>query len=408
MSDLVASPSSGRRWFQPGVFLLGFGIGFALLIGFGHLCWRYAHRNFVRIHPKISPEASYYPTIDELCGIVRNRVRPGQVLVLVGGNSIFNGVGQPVEKLWTLELQRLLGDKYAVVNLALRGASAFDGAAVVSEVLRKEFPNQIYVANASPLAWPQPLGQDAYFYLFWEAYYRGLLEPIPDRDAWINSYLATNVQKMRRWEMQGEIRLDQLLKYRDVWNWVGYEWIFTVASRYTPKLPGAIAPRGVLPDDEPDFEDMDFFSGNRFAPGKTVIELQIVRGFSSSAYLKDGNGGWLPDPATWAVFRKNAAFSRPNELKAKTLVMLSRNSPYYVTQLNAEDRKREELAYSDGIALWQEAGYAAAQYGIDFAKEDFGDRTHLAASGGRKLAAIVAGEVRQIAAKLNYIKEGAR
>jgi len=54
---------------------------------------------FTRFIPAISPEVSYYPTVAEMCAIVRARHRPGQVLVIVGGNSIFYGSGQPADQM---------------------------------------------------------------------------------------------------------------------------------------------------------------------------------------------------------------------------------------------------------------------------------------------------------------------
>ena len=95
----------------------------------------------------------------------------------------------------------------------------------------------------------------------------------------------------------------------------------------------------------------------------------------------------------------------PDAFKARTLVMLSRNSPYFFHMLSPAEARRDDLAYRDGVQAWREAGYASAEYGRDFLDEDFGDRTHLAASGGRKLAAVTAREVVALAQKLGYARE---
>jgi lysophospholipase L1-like esterase len=404
MSEPTERPRAAS-WFSPGFFLAGLVVGFLGLVGAGHWAAQHnTHPGAARLHPRVSPEGNYLPTVDELCAMVRARCRPDQILVIIGGNSILNGVGQPVEKLWTAELQNRLGDRYAVVNLAMRGAESMDGGAVIAEVLRKEFPRQIYVANAAPFTQPAPLGQKAYHYIFLEAYYRGLLEDFAPRHELVKANFTQGPGQpwLRRWQAAAEVRLDAALKYRDLWNWVGYEHFFTIPSFHTPRWPALTVPRGRLLDEEPDFEAMAFNSGDRFAMSKTEVELKIVRGFSVLAYQPGGPEGWTLDENARAQFRAAARTAMPDDLKSRTIIMLSRNSPYYVKMLTPEEIKRDDLAYRDGVAAWKEAGYGAAEYGRDFAPEDYGDRTHLTASGGRRLAEIVAGEVATLAKKLGY------
>src|SRR5271157_686214 len=152
MSSEQPGPSpTPLPWMRAEWFLLG------LLLGFGALSWlgwragrTDYHPGYARIHPAISPEMNYYPTLNEMTAIVRQRCRRDQVLVIVGGNSILEGVWQPVGDLWSARLQELLGDRYCVVNFAFRGGSPTDGGAVVAEALREEFPRQILIVNEAP------------------------------------------------------------------------------------------------------------------------------------------------------------------------------------------------------------------------------------------------------------------
>ena len=145
------APVPVPRFFQPVTLLAGVVLGLIGLAWAGRaVTGRDWHRDFVRFHPLIAPESMYQPTIGEMRAIVRARCRPDQILVIVGGNSIFQGVGQPVENLWTRHLQELLGDRYAVVNLAFRGSSPTDAGALAAESLRDEYPRQIYLANVPP------------------------------------------------------------------------------------------------------------------------------------------------------------------------------------------------------------------------------------------------------------------
>ncbi len=389
-------------FFRPRTFLVGLLAGLVLCSAIARtVSQRSYHRGFLRFFPAISPEAQYYPTIEEMRGIVRTACRPDQVLVVVGGNSIFNGVGQPPEKLWTVELQRLLGDRYGVVNLAFRGAMCTDAGAAVAESLRHEFPRQIYIANSAPLAPPAPYGLEPYRYMIWEARSRGLLETFAARDALIADYKRDFMSWGQRFDVWGLGWLDRGLRFRDLWNWVGYRYIFTIRNPVTPHMMAAVWPRRDFEDHESDFEDIP--TSDRFRPENNDIEMKITRAFSQHFLLKDWKGNWRPIPLLQREFEGAAKGAFPDDLKARTLIMLSRNSSVYLRQLSADELRREDAAYSYGVAEWKKMGYASADYGRDYEDGDFGDRTHLTATGGRKLAAQVADQVRQISMNLGYL-----
>jgi hypothetical protein len=390
------------QFFRPRVFLVALALG---LLGCALLGrWvssRDYHRTFTRFHVRISPEAHYYPTIEEMRSIVRARCRPDQILVIVGGNSIFHGVGQPVGKLWTEELQRLLGPRYVVINFALRGALCTDGGAYVAESLRDEFPRQIYVANTSPFSPPVPYGIEPYRYLFWQARTRGLLEDFAPRERELAAFLERDFTWGGRFELLGSQWLDRALRFRDLWNWVGYHHLFTIQNPHTPARPQATWPRRNFKDEEGDLELVPL--RERFSAAAREAEMVIVRGFSATHAVRTPSG-WAIRPKSRREFVSAAEAAFPDDLKARTLIMLSRNSPVYLNQLTAEEREREEFVYREGIAAWRALGYQARDYGADFAPADFGDRTHLTASGGRKLARLVAEEVERMVGALGYGK----
>jgi lysophospholipase L1-like esterase len=406
MSDDSQSPTFERSpLFRPRTFLAGLIAGLALCSALArYVSYRGYHDTFTRFHIYIAPEGQYYPTLDEMGSIVRTRCRSDQVLVIVGGNSIFNGVGQPVEKLWSNELQRLLGDGYAVVNLAFRGAYCTDGGAIVAEVLRKEFPRQIYVANTGPFVQPEPIGSQPYRYLIWEARSRGLLEEFPAREKLLAESRRMEYTRSEWVDLLAGTYLDRVLRFRDLWNWIGYKFIFTIQNPITPNMPQAIWARERFDDIENDFEDTPL--NLRFLPEYRDAEMKIVRGFSGTYYTKDSSGNWTLKPNLVEEFNTAAAAAFPKDLRARTLIMLSRNCPLYLHQLTPDEMLREDDAYRDGIRAWKALGYGADEYGRDYDESDFGDRTHLTGTGGRKLAARVAADVQAIASKLGYLGKG--
>lgn len=288
--------------------------------------------------------------------------------------------------------------------MAFAGSLCTDGGSRVAEALRHQYPRQIYVANTSPFAVPFPQGIEPYRYLLWQARGEGLLERYPPREAVINQFIRDYYIGGARFEFEGKAWLDRFLRYNDLWNWVGYEYFFTIKNPLTPKMPMAVWPRKRFGDHEPDYELSPV--AVRFPASNDAAEMAIVRAFSGHFYEKDAGGAWRPIASLRNEFLAMAKAAFPDDQKRRTLIMLSRNAPIYLRMLTPDELRREDAAYRDGAQAWREAGYQSDEYGRDFVPADFGDRTHLAASGGRKLAAIVADHIRSMAASLAYEKEG--
>jgi len=402
MSDPVESPAAARI-FRPETLLAGFAAGLALLAWKGREVAREDwHTGFTRFHPMISPAAMYEPTVTEMCSIVRSRCRPDQVLVIVGGNSIFLGVGQPVEKVWTRALQENLGDRFVVINFAFRGSFPVEGGAVVAEALRKEFPRLIYVANEIPLQAAGPTGSDTYRFMLLDAYYKGLLAPWPPRDRALARMLWTlDSRDFPRMEAEVGAKLDALLYFHSFWNWWSFTKGFTFATTLMPSEPQAHFPRNHFKDEETDFETIPFET--RFTPQVVATDMNITRQYTASYYDRNPDGSWSLNKTDYQAFMDNARSEFPDEVKPRTLIVISRNSPYFTRQLEPEIRARDEDAVRVTIAGWKSLGYDSIDYGRDFEDEDYGDRTHLTATGGAKLAAVLAPEIQGLAVRLNYV-----
>lgn len=400
-------PRQRMPWFNPATLLAGLVLGLVILAWAGARGTEHNwHRDFHRFHPYISLESQYQPTVGEMRAIVRSQCRPDQILVVVGGNSVFQGVGQPVARLWSRRLQTELGHRYAVVNLAFRGSSPTDAGALVAESLRAEYPRQIYLANVPPFVAASPGGSLDYRYMVLDAYYKGWLIKHPPRDDAIADYLdRTDVYPHAR-ELALGARLDAWLRFRDFWNRWSTERFFTFPTELTAEVSQAFRPRGKFKDDEPDFETMPF--EQRFSPRFLETEMNITRNTTAQFYEPDPAGGWMPSELEHRQFRRIASAAFPPELQARTLIVLSRNSPYYTKRLSQAEQARDEIAFRDCVKIWREIGYAAMAYGADFREADFGDRTHLTATGGEKLALQVAGEVRTLAIRLGYAQEESR
>jgi len=381
-----------RRRLPTLVLLAGLAAGFGLAVLLGAAAEGYSKPDhFRRFHPFISPESLFYPTLSSLENLALARWHRGQTLVIIGGNSVLNGVGQPEDRLWSLRLQELLGPDYVVVNLSFRGAFPSEAGALVAEsLLRRDLP-VLYVANTSPGGVVRAF-EGFYRHFFWAARARGLLHDWPVREKDLAFRLASLPAATRR-EREEEMRsaaLDRWLHFQAFWQHIAYRYGFTVWNRVTGTA--SWRPRDSFPDDEAAPPPV----AQRFGPN-LARELEIVRSVTATLAVPAPDGTWAADAARLASAGDDIEKTFPPSLRPRMLMLLSQNSPYHRAQLSAPERARDDAVFAAYAALWREHGVASVIYGTDFAVEDFRDRTHLTPSGGDKLAALVAREIRALA-----------
>src|SRR5262249_21037318 len=158
----------------------------------------------------------------QVCELARSRLPHDKVAVLVGGTSVLHGTCQKADEVWTRRLQALLGDRYAVLNLGVRAGWPQEFGAGVAEVLAREHPKLLFVADLPAHGTCGEPDGLLFRYFFWEAHARGLLLPDPARD----ESLRQREQGLRRAgggagveaaaELQRRVRLDGPLHFNDL------------------------------------------------------------------------------------------------------------------------------------------------------------------------------------------------
>ncbi len=379
-------------------YFMGFGIAFSYCIWTGiRVRNQDQHPNFGRFHIMIAPDTHYYPTLSEMQSIIRKRCQPDQILIIIGGNSILNGVGQPIDQIWSRRLSEELGSRYCVINFAFRGATMTDAAAVVAESLRTEFPNQIYVTNTGAMGWASPFGSTTYRWLFWEAFYNGALIDDPIRNLAIKTLQEPGLLPL--YEQAVYQKSAHLTAAPDLWNSFNLNTCMTIATPLLRTWSETLKPRAKFQDIENNFNDIPF--KDRYRAENNTIEMEITKGFSILGYKQPNEGNWVQNKSHWEAYQKGLSEMMPKELRARTLILLSRNSPFYLSQLSPSELEREDLSYADSLTVLNDLGFSAIEYGRDFNLEDYGDRTHLTIQGGTKLATLVAKKIKTIAHKIN-------
>jgi hypothetical protein len=381
---------------RPLPVLLGALVGFLSCCLAGRVAARQQpFENFVRFHPGISTEVNFYPTFSQVLNLARRHVEPGKVLVVVGGNSIFHGTGQRASHIWTRHLQELLGERYVVLNLALRGTDPFEFGGLVAEKLASEGVPVVYVTVAldgnmdvcGVGEWEGRFNQ----YFFWDAWGKGLLPPDERRDQWLGDetswkpYFGTNRRELRYRAM-----VDGVVYAGDLWNAVAFRYHSTV---YTPvermKFLGAFRQ---MPDLDPGSSiPPEYYNREAEVPAHLKVIQYWIHSAVAELLLK-GEGD--------DILAKRYRQFVPTALQQRSLFVFRYESPFYRDRLSPEDRKHYEGVIRRLPQVLDGEDFQVQLVGENYTKEDYIDRTHFSEQGGRKVASDLAPSIRSIAAKL--------
>lgn len=401
------------RLVAPAPLLAGAVLAFVACCVLGRVLSRLnQYKYFTRFHFALDPRSQFYPTASQVLALARARFQPNKVAVIVGGNSVLNGIGQLPGRLWTRELQNLLGDGYTVLNLGMPAAHPYEFGEVVAEMLATDQKKLIYVTDVGiSMCLGDPDGY-LYRYFYWDAYFKGLLPSAPEREACLAAQEADRQAKGNdgiRELIQGR-RLDSLLFFQDLWTTCGLKSFSTI---WGPVLGGyATTPRQDILDWGEQWRPPE----KRYPPAEDAPNLQLVRGYLG------GLGGQvfsmpLPPGARPKGLSVTAAASPlaqtfrdcfPEPFRSRSVVLVLSESPYYVDRLENAVKGDYRWRLERAAEVLEGAGFAALAVGNDFTADDFSDRLHLSDEGGRKLAHKVAPKVRALAARLGYLEEGGK
>jgi hypothetical protein len=399
----------------PWPLILGVAAGFLGCCLAGRLV---SHRNpfgdFERFHQMIAPESLFYPTACQVRELARSRFDPAKVAVLISGSSVLHGTCQQADQVWTRRLQALLGDRYQVLNLAMRCGRPTEIGAVAAEFLAREYPRLILITDTCPgRLHPDPDGC-RFRYFFWDAYYKGLLLPDKAREERLGEVIAEAeqgemvmgravVQELSMpAEAQREVRtqmaLDGVLYFGDLWNTIACTRFHTVWTSLAHDA--CTRPRSQWPDNDPGAKPLPirYARDNDFRMGQ-------VRAHLVGQCVKDARQEWVEDSSSgvWPALERAAATSFPEPARERTLFLVLWYSPHYLRQLTADELACYAAASRCTVARLAKLGFAALETGADCEPVDYADIVHFTESGGAKLAEAVAPAVRAMAGRLGYL-----
>jgi hypothetical protein len=360
---------------------LSFAVGFLLAIASCSLLgWQMSAQNifhdFDRFHTRLSPESFFQPTAREVHALAKDLLDRSKTNVIVGGSSVFYGVGQPQGQTLADNLRRELGNEYRVINLAMRGGDISGIAELTAEMLTREQYHVVYVSDIVVAANPQAIGSVPYQYFYWDAKARNLLMDWPARDSKVS----------RPWYDESVLSasLDKLFSFVELWNAIGYNYVFTVYSRL---IPGMFwQPRKNLPDNEIDPPDTMRYRN-------VELELSVIARMAQ-----------LPTDSVWQNLGTAIDVAVPDPVRRSTVLAICENSPWLLDQSSAEVRANRKSMREMTLARINETGATGLISCDGFEKNDYIDRVHLSIYGALKIAPRLAAKVREVVQKNGWVQ----
>jgi len=373
-----------------------------IILGFGVCCmmgrvaaasFNFSH--FERFFGPIQPQTNFYATASELVSHVRRKIPKDKTLVLIGGASYFRGTGQNPDEVWSRELQNLLGDKYRVVNFAIDQAGMTDFAGAAFQVLAREYPHMIYVANMAP----QGNGNDGvdggetYRYVFWDAYYKHMLYGDLVWQADVTSRQRAQLKTQSGLELHLGKFIDSFTYACDLWSYVGYRYFMTVWNDSFSGEPFRNR-RSIIEGGDPNM--LNHQRETRLDKEYTATMEERNKGYIQNGTYLDKDGHVLPVTDSWNNTSKQISHLFPADLHKQCLIVILHSNHYFMKSLTPIDWKRYEVMFKASEEACKKAGYPVIQVGHDFSADDYVDAGHFMASGGRKIAHQVADKIKEM------------
>ncbi len=382
----------------PRALLLGCVLSFLACCAAGRVASRTDfYRDFHRFHSFLNFESLYFPTASQTRTLARARLAPDHIAVVVGGSSVVYGFSQTPEYLWTERLQELLGDRYRVFNFALPGGTSAEFGAVAAEVLERDHPRVIFVTDTWPGtgSWAGEVDGGRQRYFFWDAYYKGLLVPGPEREARLAELAREKEGNSAYAELKRGARLDAWLYAQDLWTALAYRhastvWCPLVARSVTRARRRYADPDAVAP------------LAHRYPAALDPVLMPLTRAHVARRWPG------TPAPAPGADYGdtplvKSFRLCFPPAARRRTLVLVDHVSPHYTKRLPPDLQARHAEDFPESVRALEQAGFAAVEVGRGYTELDYNDMTHVSAEGAPKMAAEVTPKVRELARRLGYL-----
>ncbi len=334
---------SWSRFLQPLPFFFGIVIGFFACCAAGSVCTGIStFDELSRFDLYVCPYTNYYPTANQMVNFIEKHARPDQIIVIVGGNSVFKGFGQKPNDLWTEKLRNILGDHYFIVNYAFEGTAPFEGGYWTAEALTKRGKKVIYVTNAESTKVGGPVGFNLAS-MFFDYRSHDMMLPFKERD----DYLTTlgrnelNAFRDRVLELNLSKTIDRLTNSSDLWNYVSYHYFNTMWTGYTKTV---FPPRKSYGYAAPFHSIMDEETCKAFRQGLIDNNQHFAE--------QDKNGQWVPTLAGWYTQEFDMKVLTAPEMRDHCIIFITCINPKLIDSLTKIEKERHLALYKISQKVW--------------------------------------------------------
>lgn len=379
------------------IYLLGALLGFILCTTIGAILTpvRLPIADFRRFYEYINPNGGFYVTYNEILAQAREKLAQskGRTLIIIGGDSVFFGEGQSADSLWTQDLARQLGDKYAVINLALPGTKVFEAGYWVYEKLKREGAPVILVTTAMPSTVFEPSGTIPLHYMYFDAVERKCLLDFEERDQFSLRHSEWTLFK------DGEHR--EVLKLRSIFNhYLSCEELWT---RFTYSVMGSyfhrttayrsLEPRVCFKDpliDRPAFDPIDT---EKLDQGTNIIR-RYMAGITSlyEPHIKDETQQFF-----WRRLAGCTKASVPEDYKDQIIVCVTALNPLFLDELTVVEKAKYDRIKALWLQNFKTHGFYTVELNNDLKADCYIDFDHLTPAGGRAMASALAPIIKDFA-----------
>jgi hypothetical protein len=277
-----------------------------------------------------------------------------KIVVIVGGTSRFNGVGQTPPGLRSGVLQERLGPRYRVINLALRAGRIDQFGSHAAEMLLRQGRRVILLGDHHVTEIFLPLGgYPLYHYFTHDAAARGLLFDWPPRTAAIAELRRSGAGQSEIDEGRLRAWLNVALNFDDLWTYVAYHHGFWAGWHQVLAHRWPFAPRSTFPDPEQTVPRDGYYSYYKLE--KAMV---VARHFAQH----------LPD-AHWSALGASLRVV-PDPVRAHMLVVAIRLSPYYTDRYVASERTGFETNHRRFVETLRDAGVRSTDVGEGWVSTD--------------------------------------
>lgn len=309
-----------------------------------------------------SPAVNFFPTARQVTAWAVQQVGIDQKIIVIGGSSVLLGNGQRVSQTVSANLQKLLGNDYLVLNLAVRGGASFGQGFYVASFLKSQGYDVTYISEMNPGYLPPVQNNPPYEYFFWQAIQAGLIPK--------ENLLVTKISPKIYTKENIMAWINNRLYFMELANYVSYNFINLNHSQTAGEI--WLQPLNKYPDNEIIVPYKDRHTNIDLERAFQERVTAVARINLTTKQLQETALGYEK------YFEVNGLLN--------SVMMLCKDDPRYISNLNLGDKKNYFNNIYRQMNAFAEIGLKTAFLCSELDDSDYADVAHLSPSGAKKVA----------------------